>query len=186
MKYKEIDLQQNTTAWKIWRNQGIGSSDAPIIMGENKFKSLSKLLYEKKNNISSPKNNKMIKGSELEETARQNYFEKFGIQLIPLCIESAIYPWLRASLDGISEERNHLVEIKCGESAYKQAKKGRIPIYYYGQLQHQMMITGLEVMYYWCFWPNRPGIRILVQQDNPYIDKLFIEEEKFFSLLSSY
>lgn len=31
-------LQQNTPEWHRWRMQGIGASDAPVIMGETLFK----------------------------------------------------------------------------------------------------------------------------------------------------
>ena len=32
-------LEQNTPQWLRWRMEGIGSSDAPVIMGEGAFKS---------------------------------------------------------------------------------------------------------------------------------------------------
>jgi len=31
-------LQQNTPEWHRWRQQGLGASDAPVIMGEAAFK----------------------------------------------------------------------------------------------------------------------------------------------------
>ena len=31
-------LEQNTPEWRRWRMEGIGSSDAPVIMGEGAFK----------------------------------------------------------------------------------------------------------------------------------------------------
>ena len=31
-------LEQNTPQWQRWRMEGIGSSDAPVIMGEGAFK----------------------------------------------------------------------------------------------------------------------------------------------------
>src|SRR5581483_972237 len=36
--YTIVDLRQGTQEWLGWRNQGIGASDAPIIMGENPWK----------------------------------------------------------------------------------------------------------------------------------------------------
>src|SRR6202030_2779873 len=32
-------LQQNTPQWHRWRQQGLGASDAPVIMGDTAFKS---------------------------------------------------------------------------------------------------------------------------------------------------
>ena len=31
-------LQQNTAEWHRWRRQGLGASDAPVIMGDAAFK----------------------------------------------------------------------------------------------------------------------------------------------------
>jgi predicted phage-related endonuclease len=31
-------LQQNTSEWHRWRQQGLGASDAPVIMGDAAFK----------------------------------------------------------------------------------------------------------------------------------------------------
>ena len=182
--YIEIDLIQNTLEWEEWRNEGIGASDAPAIMGENRFKSYKTLLYEKRNRIRPHKNAKMIQGSRWEEPARQSYSSRFEINLEPLCVQSKTYPWIRASLDGISKERDHLVEIKCGESAYKKANQGVVPDYYYGQLQHQLLITGLRTIDYWCYLPNNPGTRITIERDDRYIEKLLILEEQFYAELS--
>ncbi len=184
MPYQEVDLVQNTPEWEEWRFTGIGASDAPAIMGENRFKSARKLLHEKKNRISPPQNAHMKRGSQLEGSARENYTKKFGVELAPLCVQSSEHHWLRASLDAISPARDHLVEIKCGQSAYRQAQRGIVPNYYYGQLQHQLQITGLSEIHYWCYWPNMPGIRIQVKRDKQYISRLFKTEQEFYRFMS--
>lgn len=183
MQYRVIGLEQNTPEWEDWRFSGIGASDAPAIMGENRFKSASELLHEKKNRISPSKNIYMQRGSQLEPIARGEYSSKYGIELTPLCVQSTERHWLRASLDAISHARNHLVEIKCGESAYTKARRGIVPSYYYGQLQHQLLLTGLATIHYWCFWPNMPGIRIFVKRDNQYISRLLEAEMRFYKAM---
>ena len=184
MQYQVIDLEQNTPEWEEWRFAGIGASDAPAIMGDNQFKLASELLHEKKNRITPPKNIYMLRGSQLEPIARDAYSKKYDIELMPLCVQSMEHHWLRASLDAISPARDHLVEIKCGQSAYKKAQRGIVPFYYYGQLQHQLQLTGLQEMYYWCFWPNMPGIRIRVKRDNNYISRLFEAEVEFYATMA--
>jgi len=37
--FKIVTLEQGTQAWREWRHNGIGASDASTIMGENRFKS---------------------------------------------------------------------------------------------------------------------------------------------------
>ena len=39
-------LHQNTPEWHQWRRQGIGASDAPVIMGETPFKTPKNALVD--------------------------------------------------------------------------------------------------------------------------------------------
>ena len=179
LPFKVVNLKQGTQQWLNWRHSGIGASDASTIMNENMFKSPDELLYEKMNKIDVEPNEKMRKGTELEPKARSLY-EKTTQKIVkPICIESISHPWLIASLDGISSDYNYLVEIKCGESAYRKAASGIVPDYYYGQLQHQLMLTGLNEIDYWCYWPGEKGVLTNVPRDNSYIDRLFKQEQKF-------
>ncbi len=41
------DIAQGTDSWHEWRSSVIGSSDAPVIMGENPWKSAKALVEEK-------------------------------------------------------------------------------------------------------------------------------------------
>lgn len=168
-----------------WRHSGIGASDASTIMNENRFKSPDELLHEKQNKVDIEENVKMRKGKDLEPIARTLYQKNTKIMVQPICIQSVLYPWLIASLDGISNDYKKLVEIKCGESAYKQAVQNIIPNYYFGQLQHQLMVTGLNSLDYWCYWPGEMGILIIVNRDNSYIKKLFKQEEKFYQSMKN-
>lgn len=177
--FKVIELEQGTQQWLNWRHSGIGASDASTIMGENRFKSPDELLYEKKHKIDAKPNEKMRKGTALEPRARSLYQEHTKKTVKPTCIQSNSHSWLIASLDGISSDFRSLVEIKCGESAYRQAARGVVPDYYFGQLQHQLMVTGLKSLDYWSYWPGKRGILIEVKRDNAYIKRLFIQEDKF-------
>ena len=40
-------LHQNTPDWHRWRQQGIGASDAPVIMGDGAFKTPAHALVDK-------------------------------------------------------------------------------------------------------------------------------------------
>ena len=181
MKYKIVELDQNTDEWLEWRYGGIGASDASTIMGENRFKSPEELLHEKVNHIDEPQNEAMAEGKRLEPIARDEYQAETGNLVEAICIQSIEYPWIRASLDGFNEDKQYLVEIKCGRSAYKKAEYGEVPDYYMGQLQHQLMLTGLACLDYQCYWPQCPGILINVDRDDRYIKKLFKVENEFYS-----
>ncbi len=185
LPFKVIELEQGTQQWLNWRHSGIGASDASTIMGENRFKSPDKLLHEKKNKIDTIPNEKMRKGTALEPEARSLYQEITKKAVQPVCIQSNSYSWLIASLDGISNDYKSLVEIKCGESAYRQAAREIVPYYYFGQLQHQLMVTDLDSLDYWCYWPEEEGILIEVKRDNSYITRLFKQEEKFYQSMKN-
>jgi putative phage-type endonuclease len=176
-----VALEQGTEAWRAWRRDGIGASDAPAIMGECPWKSPDYLLREKCTPGASPRQNAaMARGTRLEPEARQRYVETTGHDVRPACLQSAVYPWLRASLDGFCAEGRIVVEIKCGAAVYRQtAKERRVPRHYYGQLQHLLAVTGFETLDFWCYLPGRPELLLMVARDEPYIARMLDTEASF-------
>jgi len=183
--FKIINFEQGSKNWLKWRHEGIGASNAPTIMGDNRFETAEELLYQKKNKIDTEPNEQMLLGIKLEPKARELYIKETGIKVKPQCVQDNKFPWLIASMDGISDDLQHIIEIKCGRSAYWQARKGIVPDYYYGQLQHTMMITRLYKIDYWCYWPGERGILQTVGRDDSYIKLLFKAEQAFYKRLVS-
>jgi len=183
--FNVLHFEQGSEEWLEWRHTGIGASDASTVMGDNRFESPEELLYAKKNRINEPPNEAMKKGTRLEPIARDLYISETGIEVVPLCLQDKKYPWIIASMDGITEDFKHIVEIKCGKSAYWHARK-RIgpPDYYYGQLQHQMMITGLKEVDYFCYWPGETSVLQVVKRDENYIKSMFRAEQAFMRRLN--
>jgi len=178
--YSIVNIEQGTTEWLDWRMQGIGASDAPAIMGENPWKTPKRLLKEKLEGSNLRPNEAMKRGITLEPEARRSYEQKVGVQVPPICIQSNKYSWLRASLDGLSEDGNLIVEIKCGESVYrKSASSGEVPVYYYGQLQHMLAIINLPCIDFWCYLPDRPEVHLAISKDDAYIKRLIQAEHSF-------
>ena len=178
--YKEVSLEQNSDAWHVWRFEGIGASDAPAILNCSPFKTAAALLHQKRNRVRTRMNSVMLRGLALEPLARDAYAEFSGCPMEPLCVESLTWVWARASLDGISADRQRMVAIKCGEATYKMARKGKVPPYYFPQLQHQLMVTGLKQVDYWCWVRGRKGILLTVARDDAYIENLREAEERFY------
>lgn len=180
-----IELQQGTTEWREWRHCGIGASDASTIMGENRFKSAAQLLNEKRGPAQDcGQNAAMARGTELEPEARRLYIAKTGREVRPVCLQSTRYDWLRASLDGFAINHDAVVEIKCGQSAYRTAAQtGSVPDYYYGQMQHILAVTGLDSLDFWCYWPGCPSILISVPRNPVYIERLLNRELEFWNLV---
>ncbi|HCM42433.1 MAG TPA: YqaJ viral recombinase family protein [Candidatus Omnitrophota bacterium] len=175
-----VNLEQGTQAWLDWRFEGIGASDAPAIMGENPWKSRTKLMREKRERTKVKLNAAMRRGMELEPVARERYENHFGLKVVPACLQSNHHPWMRASVDGLSHCGNIVIEIKCGEGAYwVSSATGKVPDYYMGQLQHILAVTGLLAIDYWCYMPEKPAIHIRVERDDSYIQKMIELERSF-------
>ena len=180
MSYTIVNLQQGTTAWLEWRAKGIGASDAPVIMGENPWKSASQLLQEKCGGKAPRRNAAMVRGTALEPEARRSYETKVGICVVPACLQSVRYEWLRASVDGLATDGSIVVEIKCGESVYRESSRSQaVPDYYYGQLQHILAITNHRSIDFYCYLPKRPEVHLRISRDDSYIKRLLEAESLF-------
>lgn len=185
LDFVTINLQQGSIEWLKWRKEGIGASDAAKIMGENPWESAEQLMREKIEMVLHRETNAaMERGTALEPLARKAYIAQTGKAVFPACLQHRQYSWMRASVDGISEKHDHVIEIKCGNSSYRDACGGRVPDYYYAQLQHILQVTGLQQIDYWAFNDHAGGILITVARDDKYIERLFREEEKFWRTVS--
>jgi putative phage-type endonuclease len=178
------ELEQGTKEWLEWRHEGIGASEAATVMNENRFESASALFQKKWNPtiLDSYQNAAMALGTKLEPEARRLYVAKTGKHVKPVCVQSFRYDWLRASLDGLAENHDAVVEIKCGASVYKKvAQSHSVPVYYYGQLQHILAVTDLDSLDFWCYWPDNPPLLLEVARDDEYIGRLLNKELEFWN-----
>lgn len=187
MSFDVIDHDQGTAAWLRWRHDGIGASEAAAVMGENPWKSEKRLFTEK---TAPPRvhsgggggggNSAMARGTALEPYARGRYEEATGHALEPLCLQSNLRPWQRASLDGIDVASQRLVEIKCGEKVYAHTEAtGTVPRYYIGQLQHILAVTGFAAIDFWVWLPKRRGLLLTIARDDAYIECMTAREAAF-------
>jgi putative phage-type endonuclease len=183
--YSVIAFEQGTQAWHEWRHLGIGASDAAVIIGENRFRSATELLQEKRGPARDRgRNALMATGTKLEPEARRRYVARTGRPVQPACLQSTRYDWLRASLDGLSVNDEAVVEIKCGQSVYRHAAQFKcVPDYYVGQLQHILAVTGFSSLDFWCYWPDCPEVLIQVARDDEYISRLLEAELSFWNLV---
>lgn len=181
LAYTIVQLEQGSEQWLQWRRQGIGASDAPIIMNENPWENIHSLRQKKiEPTVFSTANEAMARGIAHEPIARALYSQRVGIHVTPACVQSTDRPWLRASLDGISADGQQVVEIKCGRTVYqKTAATRRPPVYYTGQLQHILAVTNLPSLDFWCHLPNLSPLHLKVSRDDAYIDRLLKAEEAF-------
>lgn len=203
MSYKELTFEDRQ-AWLEWRLGGLGSSDAAVIMGVSRFNDWETLLSAKARSISEEDNaNSYIKerGNRIEFQVRMFLEKTMGKQFSACNTEHSVFSFIRASLDGFSEDRKSIVEIKLLSSVnpakvnleaegYKKwlaARNGEVPKEYLPQIQHQLFVTGAEV----CFFVGYKEVRgnqivtedklavIPVYSDRAYQRKLLQEEFRF-------
>ena len=178
-------LHQNTPEWHRWRRQGIGASDAPVIMGEAPFKTARTLWSVKTGRLQEdPAGLAAQRGRALERFARRAYERQTGILMEPLCLVHQEFEWMRASLDGLSFDGSTLLEIKCPLSLRDRAsaQQGHIPSQYHAQLQHQLEVAGAERAHYWSFHGTN-GILIEIRPDREYARRLVEAETAFWQLV---
>lgn len=180
-------MQQRTKDWLEVRRKHIGASEAPIIMGVSPWKTPVELWEEKQQMVKdTPINPAMKRGIEMEPVARAAYIKYTSINMEPHVLFHPTNKWMMASLDGISENGEHVVEIKvAGKADHEEAKYKRIPKKYYPQLQHQMEVAGITSMHYFS-WNEKSFHLVEVEKDEEYIKNMCEKEKKFWDSLFSF
>lgn len=177
-------MQQGSEEWLKFRKTRIMASDAPVIMGVSPYKDMGKLWLEKRDilNDSCP-SYVMKKGKEFEVIALSEFHNMTGIYTTPLVITCPDLKWMGASLDGISLERDIIVEIKYNNKlCHEMAKSGIVPEHHYPQLQHQLAVVNLNKAYYFSY-NGFEGILVEVLKDEDYIKKMIEKEFEFWQSL---
>lgn len=179
--YRNYEISQDTPEWLKWRESVLGASDAPTVMSENPWKSRKQLLEEKLGLRPGFQGNAATEeGKRLEPVARRRIQEEFGIALDPTLVQSSFYPFLAASLDGMDSRSLEIFEIKCGRKSFEEVRRTRqVPKYYYGQLQHMLMVTRMAQLHFSVFRPEHGLITLTVARDDAYIGRLLEAELEF-------
>jgi len=181
----QISLEQDTPEWHQFRAQHIGASDAPVIMGDSKYKSRQALWREKMGLGKDAVSSFMQWGKDMEEKARQDFIDEMWIDVVAAVfkIDGTIFS---ASLDGISQDRKTAVEIKCpGDATHAIALAGDVPPQYVAQLQHQMFVCELPFIYYMS-WTTHSYKILKVERDEKYIEVLTQKELEFWEYVKNF
>ena len=173
-------MSANLNSWEK-RKDYIGASDAPIILGVSPYKTPYQLWLEKlgfgPEQVYSPA---MQRGHDLQPKALAKFEEMTGLIMIDEQRRyHKEYPWMMATIDGMSPDGQTIVEIKCPKKADHQlAKDGVVPVHYFPQLQHQLAVCGLDMVYYFSF-DGDEGAVVEVSRDQIYIDDMIRKEMEF-------
>tara|TARA_Y100000591_G_C21731023_1_gene644104 strand:+ start:224 stop:1078 length:855 start_codon:yes stop_codon:yes gene_type:complete len=135
--------EQRSKEWYEMRNNMITASDFGAILGHNKYESRNKTLKKKCGLEKKFFGNEYTEwGVKYEPIATTLYEIKNNTEVIEFgCIPHPKYSFLGASPDGITPD-GMMLEIKVPKS--REIKNGKIPEYYYDQVQGQLEVCGLD------------------------------------------
>ena len=195
------NIIQNDEEWLKWRFEGLGGSDAPVYISINnfnfsKYQTRKGLLKEKIHRKAKKNNNSFITslGHRTEVFAREitkcmlSFREWRDINLNPVCAENETHPFMRASLDGYSEEINLPWECKLvGKDKFKKISEGACPDDFFCQTQHQMFVTEQKEILLTAVWlqfgeGRKPIINyknishIIIKRDDKFIKNTLVPQ----------
>jgi putative phage-type endonuclease len=136
--------KQQTTKWLNMRKKMLTASDVAAALGCNPYDSDYKLL-RRKCSIDSDNiiDTRMVDhGNRYEDIMISIYKDDTNKKILKSGMyRHPDYSWLGATPDGICEDDNSLIEIKCPmiRSIY-----GKIPLYYWIQVQIQLEVCNIE------------------------------------------
>ena len=182
-------LEQGSAEGLALRKTKITATDSASILGLNPWKSELDL-WREKTGLKDPDavNEKMLKGTRLEPIARQRYCEVSGMEYTPIVALCESRSWQMASLDGISETGQTLLEIKCGgRKLYEGAKRGIIPEYYICQVQHQLAVTEVDQAIFYVYYEEKDvfvdDVVLTIDRNDVFINEMNEREFEFWRSL---
>ena len=184
------EARKDREKWLQVRSQGIGGSDAGVIMGLNAYRSKLSLWLEKTGKAEPDDlsdNERVYWGIKNEGNIADYFCEKTG-KKVRRCgtMQSGEYPWLLANVDRLVEGEQAGLEIKtAGVSQYSLWKGDEIPDSYYAQCQHYMLVTGYEKWYIAVLIGGNEGIIKEVPRNEEFIEQLFHAEAAFWTLVEN-
>lgn len=135
-------FSHDTPAWHAARRQGIGGSDASVLLGHSRWRSPQEL-WEMKTGRREPEpgGDYARCGQLLESAVREHAFLGEALDGGELgTLRSRQHPHLLAHVDGVLEfDPPTMIEIKTSGRRWYRG----VPDYYVDQLQHYMLVTGL-------------------------------------------
>lgn len=166
---RDVEVFGDRAEWLAARRKGVGSSDAPAILGLSRYSSPLSLYHEKRGVVVEDDRGEEMRqiGLALEPVIAQLFAQETGRQVFEPApnsvIHSSVFPWMLASLDRwqvdpkrpvddldgpeeITQRMRGVLELK-NVSVYQASNwldDGEIPLEYLVQVQHQLNVTGAE------------------------------------------
>jgi putative phage-type endonuclease len=175
-----------TEEQRVLRQNGIGASDSPIIMGYSSFKTPYQLYLEKTGIVSSEDEltEQQYWGNALEPIILNRFAEENNVEItFPGTVYHPDYPFIFANLDGWIESEQAVVEAKSANSFQRKewdmASSDGIPLVYLIQIAKQCAITNATCGYCAVLIGGMEYKQFVYERDLA-LEELIIESDKEF------
>lgn len=170
--------------WLSWRQQGIGGSDASVILGLNKYKTPFELWLEKTGQVDleDTAGEAAYFGNVLEELVAKEFEIRTGkkVRKRNAILQHPEHNFLLANIDRKVVGEHAVLECKTA-SAYlaKDWESEEIPESYIVQVQHYLGVTGYRKAYMAVLIGGQRFVWKEIERDQELIDMIF-EAEVYF------
>ncbi len=180
-------IQQDTQEWLNMRKNRIGASDAPIILNVSPYRTAYQLWSEKLGLIEPQQMNfAMSEGKRKEADGRKRFEGIIGKSVCPDVLLHPNFNYIMASLDGISEDRQLICEIKWpGKADHELALNGKVPEKYYPQVQLQMEVCDLPYNHYFSCYGEDAAL-VVVERNRAFIDAMMPKLHDFYRCMITF
>lgn len=189
MKRNEIKTKNlSRMEWLQLRRNGIGGSDASVVMGENPWRSILQLWEEKTGRLEIADNGNEFTywGNVMEPIIRKEFMKRTGLKVRQkhALIFHPEFPYLCANLDGIVTDENGekcVFEAKTVSQYKADQWDGKIPREYMWQVQHYLFVCDMKKAYVAALVGGNQFIFHVVYRDEEMIRELVQEEQRFWN-----
>ena len=180
-------LNMSHEEWLEHRQQSIGGSDAPCIIGLNPWTSPYTVWADKLGKIAPKEDNEaMRQGRDLEFYVAERFCEATGkkVRRENNILINPVYPFAHANVDRIVVGEDAGLECKTTSTLnMKNFKNGAFPDTYYVQCVHYMMVTGCKKWYLAVLVLNKEFMVFEIERDEEEIAALAQSEAEFWKLV---
>ena len=172
--------------WLKYRKRGIGGSDVAALLGISKWTSAVALWLDKTNQTNEPEevNEAMRWGQILEPVIREQFRQITGRPVVEVkaILQHPQYPFMIADIDGLTVDEDGspaILEVK-NVSEYKRSEWSQgVPAYYQTQVQHYLLVTGVQKAYVIALFGGNSSAVYTVQAD-PEVQQMLVQVESDF------
>lgn len=187
MKIIEMPEGQTREEWLEQRRKGIGGSDAAVVCGISRYKSVVELWMDKTGMSPADFDTEAAYwGRTLEKTVREEFERRSGLKvnIVPYMMQHDEHPFMLANVDGEVDDPDHGMCIFEAKTAtiFKSAEwEVEIPEEYYLQVQHYMAVTDYKGAYIAALIGGNRFVWKFIDRDEKVIELLIRLEREFWN-----